>query len=210
MNVRIVGPREDGLFDLPQDGRKAPEFCAGHRHLRFPHDRAQRDRLLHRAGRAAPALQAGAGPVQGPHRHCQGQRLPVAAHHAGRPVRHQRRVPVAHRRDECGGRIRRRRALAVQGQPCTGGRQRRPAGQRVAAVAARHPATKRAMPPSSGTTSRSTCSPTRSMCSRPRARSWRCRAAPRWWTSPTPSTATWATARCRPRSTASRCRCAPN
>ncbi len=70
--------------------------------------------------------------------------------------------------------------------------------------------TRRAMPPSSWTTSRSTCSPTRSTCSRPGARSWRCRAAPRWWTSPTPSTPTSATTRWRPRSTASRCRCAPS
>ena len=54
--------------------------------------------------------------------------------------------------------------------------------------------TRRATPPSSGTTSRSTCSPTRSTCSRPRARSWRCRAARRWSTSPTRSTATSATA----------------
>ena len=41
-------------------------------------------RLLHRARRAAPAVQAGAGPLQGLHRDPQGQRLPVAAHHAGR------------------------------------------------------------------------------------------------------------------------------
>ena len=39
------------------------------------------------AGRAAPAVQAGAGPLQGLHRDPEGQRLPVAAHHAGRPAR---------------------------------------------------------------------------------------------------------------------------
>jgi GTP diphosphokinase / guanosine-3',5'-bis(diphosphate) 3'-diphosphatase len=67
---------------------------------------------------------------------------------------------------------------------------------------------KPAMPPSFGTTSKSICSPTRFMCSPPRARSWLCHGARRWWTLPTPSTAEWATTRWPPASTASRWHCA--
>ena len=54
--------------------------------------------VLRRAGRAARALQADPGQVQGLHRDPQGQRLPVAAHDAVRPVRHAGRVPDPHRR----------------------------------------------------------------------------------------------------------------
>ena len=64
--------------------------------------------------------------------------------------------------------------------------------------------------PSSWSTSRSTSTPTRSTSSRRAARSWRCRAAPRRWTSPTRSTPTSASTWWRPRSTASRWRCAPS
>ena len=73
-------------------------------------------RVLPGAGRAAPALQAGAGALQGLHRHPQGQRLPVAAHHAGQPAGHGGGVPDPHRGHARGGRERHRRALAVQGQ----------------------------------------------------------------------------------------------
>ena len=66
-----------------------------------------------------------------------------------------------------------------------------------------------AIPASSWSTSRSTCSPTLSMCSPRAARSSRCRAAPRRWTSPTRFTPTSATRPWPPRSTASSCRCAP-
>ena len=54
---------------------------------------------------------------------------------------------------------------------------------------------------SSSRASRSTCSPTRCTCSRPRARSCACRAAPPWSTSPTPCTPTSAIAASPPRST---------
>jgi GTP diphosphokinase / guanosine-3',5'-bis(diphosphate) 3'-diphosphatase len=49
--------------------------------------------VLPDARRAARTLQAGAGQVQGLHRDPEGQRLPVAAHDADRPVRHAGRVP---------------------------------------------------------------------------------------------------------------------
>jgi GTP pyrophosphokinase len=55
-----------------------------------------RGQLLPRAGRAAHVLQADPGQVQGLHRDPEGERLPVAAHHALRPVRHADRDPDPH------------------------------------------------------------------------------------------------------------------
>ena len=52
----------------------------------------------------------------GLHRHSQGERLPVAAHHAGRPLRHAGGIPVPHPRHAPCGRGRRGLALAVQGR----------------------------------------------------------------------------------------------
>ena len=72
-------------------------------------------RLLPRAGRAAQPLQADPRQVQGLHRDPEGERLPVAAHHAVRPVRHAARGPDPHPGHAPHRRGRRRRALAVQG-----------------------------------------------------------------------------------------------
>ena len=90
--------------------------------------------MLHQMYKPVP------GTLQGPHRDPQGQRLPVAAHHAGRALGRERRVPDAHRGHARGGRVRRGGALAVQGQPTPTGDDRRAAGHQVAAVAAGHPA----------------------------------------------------------------------
>ena len=132
--------RENALLHLPQDGRKAPVLRPGERLVRRARDPAQHHQLLHGAGHAAPALQAGAGALQGLHRHPQDQRLPVAAHHAGRAGQRQHRVPDSHRGDGPGGRIRRGRALALQGRAA---RRRQDVARRtrhaLAAVAARHP-----------------------------------------------------------------------
>ena len=142
------------------------------------------------AGRAAPAVQAGAGPLQGLHRHPQGQRLPVAAHHAGQPAGHGGRVPDPHRADARGG----REGIARTGctRPGRARRQRQDA-QRLGAIWLQslldiQDETRDAAEFSS--TSRSTCFPDAVYVFTPRqSRSWRCRAAPRRWTSPTPSTA---------------------
>ncbi len=130
--------REDALFHLPQDGREAPELRANHRHVWLPADRAYAGRLLHRPGHVAPALQAGARQVQGSHCHPQAKRLPVAAHHAGRPLGRERRIPDPHRGHARGGGIRGGGALAVQGQR-TRQSDRRAPGCAVAAVPAGHP-----------------------------------------------------------------------
>ena len=107
--------REASLLDLPQDAREAPHLRAGARRLRLPHHRQRRAGLLPRAGRAARPLQADPRQVQGLHRDPQGERLPVAAHHAVRPVRHPDRGADPHPGDAQDRGGRRRLALALQG-----------------------------------------------------------------------------------------------
>ena len=107
-------PREAHLLDLQEDAGEEHLVLRGVRHLRLPHPRARRPGLLPRAGRAAHALQAHPRQVQGLHRHPEGERLPVAAHDALRPVRHARRGADPHARDAQGGRGGRRLALALQ------------------------------------------------------------------------------------------------
>ena len=62
------------------------------------------------------------GPLQGLHRDPEGERLPVAAHHAGEPARHRGRVPDPHRADARGRREGHRRALALQEPAAAAGR----------------------------------------------------------------------------------------
>jgi GTP diphosphokinase / guanosine-3',5'-bis(diphosphate) 3'-diphosphatase len=60
-------PREDGVFDLPQDAREAPAVLRSQRPLRLSHRRAADLGLLCRARRAAPVVQARPRPLQGLH-----------------------------------------------------------------------------------------------------------------------------------------------
>ena len=95
--------------------------------------RARRDgaRLLRGAGGAARAVEPGAGAVQGLHRDAEVQHVPVAAHDGHRPRRQAGRDPDPHPHDAPPGRVRRRRALEVQGGP---GRQgHRQPGRRAGA-----------------------------------------------------------------------------
>ena len=133
---RRVGAREDDLFRLQEDGREALHVLAGVRHLRRARAGPRPDRLLRGAGRAARPLQADPGEIQGLHRDPEGQRLPVAAHDAVRPVRHAARGPDPHARHAPHRRDGRRRALAVQ----VGGRARPRAGAARHASLAAEPA----------------------------------------------------------------------
>ena len=107
-------PRENHLQHLQEDARQAVVVLAGARRVRFSRGGRERARVLHLHRRAACALQARAGQVQGLHRDPEGERLSVAAHHAGRPVRRADRVPDAHAQDARDRRSGRGRALAVQ------------------------------------------------------------------------------------------------
>ena len=141
--------------------------------------------VLSRARRAARAVQADPRQVQGLHRDPEGERLPVAAHDAVRPVRHAARGADPHARHAPRRRGRRRRALAVQVRRPSSTSPRRSARRTAGCRACSRSSPSRATRRSSSSTSRSTSSPTRSTCSRRRARSWRCRAARRRSTSPT-------------------------
>ena len=93
----------------------------------------RQDQLLRGARRAARAVQADPRQVQGLRRDPEGQRLPVAAHDAVRPVRHAARSADPHARHAPRRRSGRGRALAVQGRRRT--RPRRGAARDVALAA---------------------------------------------------------------------------
>ena len=111
---RSLWPRKNPVRHLQEDAQQAPVVLAGARRVRLPRRGRQLRQLLCRAGHAARAVQADAGQVQGLHRDSQAQRLPVAAHHPDRPVRHAGRIPDPHPGNAPHRRIGRGRALAVQ------------------------------------------------------------------------------------------------
>ena len=119
ITARRLGTREDDLFGLQEDGREALHVLAGLRHLRRARAGRGHDRLLRGARRAARPLQADPRQVQGLHRDPQGQRLPVAAHHAVRPVRHAAGSADTHARHAPDRGDGRRRALALQDRPAS-------------------------------------------------------------------------------------------
>ena len=120
-------PAEALLLRLPEDDRPRPRLRG---HLR-PGRRAGAGRLgarlLRRARRAARAVEPGARPVQGLHRDAQVQHVPVAAHDGHRARGQAGRDPDPQPHHAPPGRVRRRRALEVQGGPV--GARRRPAAR---------------------------------------------------------------------------------
>ena len=159
---RHLRTREALLLDLRQDGQEGSRV---QRDLR-PHgdaraDRARRRggdaRLLRRARDHPRALEADAGAVQGLHRDAEAEPLPLAPHDRDRAERDAARDPGADPRDARGGRVRRRRALALQARPVGEGRRRvgrvgedadglagrRPGRRRVHAHAAHRPLRRR-------------------------------------------------------------------
>ena len=192
-------PREALLLDLREDD---PQRQGVQRDLR-PHRDAGAgglgEGLLRRRRHHPLALEAPARPLQGLHRHAQAQHVPEPAHHGDRARGQAARDPDPHPRDARDRRVRRRRALALQG-----GRRARPAGVgvaddglaerdarpgRVPRGAALGPLLRRGL-----------------RLHARRARSATCPPARRRSTSPTTSTPTSATAAWAPRSTAASCR----
>ena len=112
---RDRGARQALLLDLLEDDQEGPRV---QRDLR-PHGHAGHRRLgegLLRRGRRHPlAVEAAARPLQGLHRDAQVQHVPVAPHDGDRARGAAAGDPDPHARDARHGRVRRRRALDLQG-----------------------------------------------------------------------------------------------
>ena len=134
-------PREALLLDLRQDGQEGPRVQRDLRPDRDARDRRARRRrgdarLLRRARPDPLALEADARAVQGLHRDAEVQPLPLAAHDRDRPGGDAARDPGAHARDARGGRVRDRRALALQARQGQAGRRLARLGEVAARLAA--------------------------------------------------------------------------
>ena len=116
VKARDHRPAEAHLFDLEQDARQEPRLLRGVRRARRARDRARGQGLLHRARRGAQPVAADPEGVRRLHLAPQGQPVPVAAHRGARAARQDAGGADPHRGDAPAGRIRRRRALAVQGK----------------------------------------------------------------------------------------------
>ena len=170
-------PAEALLLHLPEDDRARPRLRGDLRPRRRPGARRLGARLLRGARRAARALEPGARAVQGLHRDAEVQPVPVAAHDGDRARGQAGRDPDPHPHDAPPGRVRRRRALEVQGGPRRRRRPRRSGGDTEPATTwpgCASCSTGRRRPPtraSSSTRCASRSAPARSTSSRRRARS---------------------------------------
>ena len=108
-------PAQALLLDLPEDDRRRPGVLRHLRPGRHPGPRRGGPRLLLRPRRAALALEPGARAVQGLRRDAEVQHVPVAAHDRDRPAGQAGRAADPDLRDAPPRRVRRRRALEVQG-----------------------------------------------------------------------------------------------
>ena len=199
-------PRQALLLDLLEDDPQGPRVQRDLRPDGDAGDRRLGQGLLRRRRRHPLALEAAARPLQGHGGDAEVQHVPGAAHDGDRARGAAAGDPDPHPRHARDGRVRRRRALALQG-----GRARARRAQRRQVAVAQGPArlavrtsTTRA---SSPTPCARSCSRTRSTSSPPRARSSRWPPGRRRSTSPTRSTPTSATAASGPRSTARSSRC---
>ena len=175
--------------------------------MAFRVDRAERSRTATRAlGVIHRRWPMRAGPVQGLHLHPQAQRLSLAPHQH-RPGREHARIEIQIRTagNACGGGVRRRRALGVQGGQ----------GARPTASAGGSPTWSRSWTPprlarGAARTYPHGDVPGPDLRLHPQGRADPvAQGGDRRSTSPMPSTPTWATKRWGPRSTAASCRCAP-
>ncbi len=112
------------LVHLREDGRARQGVRGDQRSARRTRDRGVGEGLLRRARLDPRVVATGAGPVQGLHRDAEVQPLPVVAHDGRGAAGQAGRVPDPYRRDAPPGRVRRRRALGLQGaaQPHRGSR----------------------------------------------------------------------------------------
>ena len=200
---RDLRPRQALLLDLLEDDEEGPRVQRDLRPHRDARDRRLGQGLLRRHRRHPLALEAAARALQGLGRDAQVQHVPGAPHHGDRARGPAARDPDPHARDAPHRRVRRRRALDLQG-----GRRQAGRGEgRVAAAPARLAAGDDGP---AGVRRDAEGRPVRGRGVRlhaRRARSSRWPRAPRRSTSPTRSTPTSATAASARRSTARSCRC---
>ena len=132
-------PAEAHLQHLEQDAPQAARHRRAVRHPRGAHPRRRRQGLLHGARHRPSPVDAAAARVRRLHREAQGQQLPLAAHRGDRPRGQAARGADPHARDAPALRVRRRRALALQGGRAQGRapRSRVRGPDRVAAAGAR-------------------------------------------------------------------------
>ncbi len=132
-------PPQAHLQHLEQDAPEGLRHRRAVRHSRGAHPRRRRQGLLRGARHRPPHVDAASGRVRRLHREAQGQQLPLAAHGGDRAGGQAARSADPHVRDASALRIRRRRALALQGVRKQGRapRSRVRGPDRVAAAGAR-------------------------------------------------------------------------
>src|SRR6185503_15879610 len=113
---QYYGPAEAHLFHLEQDAHEGARLLAGLRRARAARDRARAPGLLRRARRGAQPLAADPEGVRRLHLAAERKPVPVAAYRGARPRRQDARGADPHRGDASPRRVRRRRALAIQGE----------------------------------------------------------------------------------------------
>ena len=110
-------PAQALLLDLPEDDRRRPRVLRHLRPGRHPHPRRRATATATASlGVHALPLEPGAGAVQGLRRDAEVQHVPVAAHDGDRPAGQAGRAADPHLRHAPPRRVRRRRALEVQGE----------------------------------------------------------------------------------------------
>ena len=112
---RDLRPREALLLDLLEDDPQGPRVQRDLRPDGDARDRRQRQGLLRRRRRHPFPVEAPSGPLQGHGGDAEVQHVPGAAHHGDRARGAAAGDPDPHRRHARDGRVRRRRALALQG-----------------------------------------------------------------------------------------------
>ncbi len=114
--LRDLGPGQALLLDLLEDDPQGPRVQRDLRPDGDARDRRQREGLLRRRRRHPFALEAAPGPLQGHGGDAEVQHVPGAAHDRDRARGAAAGDPDPHQRHARDGRVRRRRALALQGE----------------------------------------------------------------------------------------------
>jgi hypothetical protein len=190
--MRRLGTRKDDLLGLQEDGRETLHVLAGLRHLRRPRAGRGHDRLLRRAGRVAQHVQAHPGKFKDyiaiPKANGYQSLHTTLFGPFGTPLETQIRTHDMHRIAETGVAAHWLYKTAGELDLAQAQRETHRWLQSLLEIQSESRDSKEFLENIKGD-----LFPTRSTCSRRKARSWRCRAAPPPSISPTPFTPTSAT-----------------